>query len=499
MSTLHRRNFLKGLGGGLAAGVADWGVLTPMVRALEDVRVTPEKVRLRPEMESAVRWIEQTPRARVFDVAVAELRKGLSYRQLLAGLFLAGIRNIKPRPVGFKFHAVMVIESAHQLALDAPQGDRLLPFFWALDNFKRSQDEDVREGDWWLGPVKEAEVPSAGKARTMFVEAMERWDEEAADAAVAGLYRAAGAAEVMELLWPYGVRDWRNIGHKIIFTAHSFRTLETIGWRHAEPVLRSLVYGLLNGGKSDTALPYRNNLKEVSRVRPDWAAGRADAGATKSLLATLRQAEPHEATSEAIDLVNRGVAASSLWDAVMLMAGELILRAPGIVALHAMTASNSLHYAYQASGKDSTRILALLQAVSWLTLYREAVRQRDGLPENPRIDLLEPSSQKTAPTIETIFADLAEDRVLSARQVLAYARENRSWAPFRDAARHLTFSKGTDAHHYKFAAAVFEEALKATPAWRPQILAASTSLLRSAAEPDSPLLKRTREALEKVS
>ena len=49
------------------------------------------------------------------------LKAGLGYRQFVGGLFLAGIRNIKPRPVGFKFHAVMVISSAHQLSLDAAQ------------------------------------------------------------------------------------------------------------------------------------------------------------------------------------------------------------------------------------------------------------------------------------------------------------------------------------------------------------------------------------------
>ena len=37
---------------------------------------------------------------------MAQLKDGLSYRSLLAGLFLAGIRNIKPRPVGFKFNTV---------------------------------------------------------------------------------------------------------------------------------------------------------------------------------------------------------------------------------------------------------------------------------------------------------------------------------------------------------------------------------------------------------
>ena len=65
--------------------------------------------KFRPEIEPVVRLIEDTPRDRSLEVMIAQLKKGLSYKDLLAGLFLAGIRNIKPRPVGFKFHAVMVI------------------------------------------------------------------------------------------------------------------------------------------------------------------------------------------------------------------------------------------------------------------------------------------------------------------------------------------------------------------------------------------------------
>src|SRR4030095_8298933 len=142
-------DFLKGVGSSLVASGAAWSALARVSPAsAEEARVSPEMVQRLPEMESVVRWIERTPRDRVFDVAVQELKKGLSYRQLLGGLFLAGIRNIKPRPVGFKFHAVMVIESAHQLGLDSPQADRLLPLFWALDNFKGAQEQDVREGDW---------------------------------------------------------------------------------------------------------------------------------------------------------------------------------------------------------------------------------------------------------------------------------------------------------------------------------------------------------------
>jgi len=93
-------------------------------------------VRYRPEIEPVVRWIEETPREQVFEKAVAQLKDGQSYRSLLSGLFLAGIRNIKPRPVGFKFHAVMVINSAHLLGQTSALSERLLPMFWALDNFK---------------------------------------------------------------------------------------------------------------------------------------------------------------------------------------------------------------------------------------------------------------------------------------------------------------------------------------------------------------------------
>jgi len=61
-----------------------------------------------------------------------ESKKGLSYRDLLAALLLAGIRNIQPRPVGFKFHAVLVVNSAHLASLSSPD-QTLAADFLALD------------------------------------------------------------------------------------------------------------------------------------------------------------------------------------------------------------------------------------------------------------------------------------------------------------------------------------------------------------------------------
>src|SRR5262245_39317304 len=389
METVARREFLQTLGGSVVAGTSAWAALQSLVPAkASEVAISPDVVQFNAEMEPVVRWIEETPRDRVLQVASEKLKAGLPFRQLLGGLFLAGIRNIKPRPVGFKFHAVMVINSAYQLALDAPEHDRLLPFFWALDNFKSSQAQDEKEGDWVLAPVTESAVPGPDRARKMFAEAMDRWDDEAADAAVSGLCRSAGAGEIAETLWRYGARDWQNIGHKIIFTAQSFRTLDAIGWQHAEPVLRSLVYGILNGGATDSAAPYGANQSLVSQVRADWAAGKPDSTATVAMLETLRQATPGDAAKAAVDQLNRGAAASSIWDSVMLAAGELLMRQPGIVALHAVTASNSMHYAFRSAAQDSIRLLTLLQACSWIALFREGVRSRNGLPAEPQIDKL---------------------------------------------------------------------------------------------------------------
>ena len=120
-------------------------------------------------------------------------------------MLLAGVRNIQPRPsVGFKFHAVLVVNSVHLAAMASPETERWLPLFWALDYFKDSQARDVQEGNWTMRPVDESAVPPADKARDAFIAAMDNWDEAAADAAVSSLARTAPAKDVFELFYRFG-------------------------------------------------------------------------------------------------------------------------------------------------------------------------------------------------------------------------------------------------------------------------------------------------------
>ena len=303
-----RRGFLKTTALGSAAiSLADLGILStlPAVSAAE-AAPDPDIVRFHPEMEPVVRLIEDTPRKQLLEEVAMRINSGkLRYQEVLAALLLAGVRNVQPRPsVGFKFHAVLVVNSAHLASLAAPDNERWLPIFWALDEFKASQARDVKEGNWTMAAVDESKVPPSHKARAAFIKAMDTWDVEAADVAVVALARSAAAGEVFELFASFGSRDYRSIGHKAIFVANSFRTLQHIGWRHAEPVLRSLAYALLNHtGESNPAKsdheadrPWRENKKLVEKIPRTWRSGKVDKDATTELLETFRGGSAAEAS-----------------------------------------------------------------------------------------------------------------------------------------------------------------------------------------------------------
>ncbi len=242
---LPRRRFLQASAIGSIAGGFPWASL-PRVSA-QEVQAKNLSVKFAADVEPLVQLLETTPRADVIAVCVKKIQEGLNYQHLLAAVQLAGIRNVQPRPsVGFKFHSVLVVNSAHLASLASPDEHRWLPILWAIDNFKSSQAQDERENNWTMSAVDEHRVPNAANAEAQFVSAMDKWDEAAADTAAAGLARTAGATRIFDQFIRYGVRDFRSIGHKAIFVANAWRTLQTIGWRHAEPILRSLAYAMLN-------------------------------------------------------------------------------------------------------------------------------------------------------------------------------------------------------------------------------------------------------------
>jgi hypothetical protein len=163
---LTRRRFLRTAAtAGILSGLGDLSFLSLLPRvSAREARLDPTMVRLQPGIEPLVRLLEETPRARLLEEVAIRIRRGLNYRELLAALLLAGVRNIKPQPVGFKFHAVLLVNSAHLASISSPDSDRWLPIFWALDYFKSAQAQDAHEGDWTMAPADESKVPASHQA-----------------------------------------------------------------------------------------------------------------------------------------------------------------------------------------------------------------------------------------------------------------------------------------------------------------------------------------------
>ena len=124
--------------------------------------------------------------------------------------------------------------------------------------------------------------------------------------------------------------------------------LSCMGWQYAEPVLRSLAYALQDRGgdgppDGDAAAdrPWKQNSELAKQIRPDWQEGKLEDSATSELLAALRTSSETEVPQQVVALLNRGVAPQINLGCPNGGAGELFARAPGIVALDAMTSSNA--------------------------------------------------------------------------------------------------------------------------------------------------------------
>ncbi|PYV19614.1 MAG: hypothetical protein DMG07_01535 [Acidobacteria bacterium] len=506
--TLSRRELLYGITGTLAA---------PLLLGRADAQVTPDIVRFRPEIEPLVALIERTPREKCAALAVEQLRRGVSYRQLLGALFLAGIRNINPRPPGFALHCVFVIHSAHLMSLEAPSDVRLLPLFYALDDFKLSQERDAGQasGDYTMREIR-GSLPGAERAAAELQAAMEAWNSEDAERAVVALARQRSPGAVFELLWRYGARDYRNIGHKAIFVSNACRTLHAIGWQHAEPVLRSLVLGLLDFGRGQRmngyALDdqcYAGNLARVSetfpRLRDGWSSNQPDPGLTRAVVSAIREASPDEACAEVARDFARGKAtAGAVWDAVHLAAAELRMRAVGgaaFASVHAVTSANALHYAYAAASDPQVRFLLLLQAVGWMGQFRTWSAAR---PDNLRplvIADLEKRVEAGAPEdalekdLTAIFAAIPSDPTAAAARVFRLARDLPARQSFLAAALRSTAAKVNEVHYYKYLAAWIEDIPLVSPEWQPHVLASTVYYIKGAGDAEPPAMARAREAL----
>lgn len=474
--------------------------LTPLLLSRSEAEVTPDLFRFRPELEPLVSLIEATPREKCAVMAVDQMRRGVSYRQFMAALFLAGIRNVNPRPPGFAMHCVFVIHAAHVLALEAPPDARMLPLFFALDEFKKAQARDAGSatGDYTMRAMT-GPLPAPEKASAEFHAAMDAWDQERAERAVVSLARHRSVPEVFEILWRYGVRDYRNIGHKAIYTANASRTLQTIGEQHAEPVFRSLVLGILDFGKERKVNGYafedqcylgnvKRSKETFTRLPNGWMEQRSSRDTVRSILRAIRGSAPDDVCAAvAARLVKGDAAAGSVWDAVHLASAELRMRVSSgpIASIHAVTSANGLRHSYLAAGDPATRYLILLQAVGWMAQFRTLIEAAKPEPRKLDITELQPAPK----------SDQDANLDSAAAQAMHAAGEPSGRRAFQAEVLRHTIAKANEVHYYKYQAALLEDIPLVSTEWQPHLVGATVYYAKGRGDAEPEPMKQAREAL----
>jgi hypothetical protein len=477
----------------------------------------PEKVRFGPDLEPIVRLMEETPREKCVPVFVAELKKGLPYRRFLAASLYAGIRKARSH------HEVYKIHSVHQVSMDVRAEERLLPLFWGLNGYKQRQEDFP----WEAMTELTGTPPSAEKAAGELREAIQRGEQDRAELAITALGRGQGGRPAMEQLWQHGCRNGGAGGHMAICLANCFRALETVGWQESESALRFVVQDWFGLGYAKPDAYYQPNQLRVDEhlkhLSADWAGQRGDKAATRELLGLIREGKAEPAAALAIQQLRRGVQAQAIWDAAHLATAELLVRHKdgwGLASrpLHSNTSTNAMHYAFRTATVLATRLLVLLQAVSWATDKTGGDRAGGGLRD---LSITELAAAKLAASSEDavaeIFAQLPErhyrwdarerkavlaygtraDADEACRKVFTLAKERPEAVPLFVQTAHswLCRKASNDTHEYKFLAAILEDVGWVSPEWRPHLLAASVHYFHGDKSPDNPVIQQAREAL----
>ena len=449
---MDRRSFL-----GAAGGTAVLSLASPWARAATA------------DVQALLGLLEETPRSQILERVVDRIDAGVRYENLLAALTLATVRNVQPYPdVGFKYHAVMVLQSIHQTTERMPPAERWLPLLWAIDYFKDMQAQERSASGWTLPQRTPEAAVSESQARRALTAALDQWDREAADAAIVQFANAAEPDAVFSVLFQYAARDYRSIGHKAIAAANAHRLLTLLGWEHRAPVLRSLVAAILNhDGEPNPATaelradaPGRHNLSLLREIPESWANGAVDAAASRELLAALREADAFDASRAVVRELQQGIAPDSIWHALHAAGAELMLTDPRIIALHAQTSTHALHYSFRETRDRTTRLLALLQCASFIPMFRGSIRGRDRLVT---LDALEPANVDPTRDLEDVFSVAGGDKRVMITQALGYLERGASAIELMDHVRRQVVATATNSHNYKYAEAVFE-----SYAWMPR-------------------------------
>ncbi len=240
-------------------------------------------------------------------------------------------------------------------------------------------------------------------------------------------------------------------------------------------------------------LPGRHNWQRAQHLRIEPGAKR-DAPAVADLVAGLRTADAIEASEQVARLVERGIAPEAVWDGLFAAAGELLYRQPGIVALHAVTTTNALHYAWRHCRDNPARAYLMLQNAAFLAMFREAMSGRGAVADR-RIDAISPSDIPPGHEgVEAILATISRNPLEAVGKAYKYLVSGGDADALMRASRAVLLVAADDPHDYKFSGALFEDFAHLGPPWRERFMAAGVVRLHGSQDRINPLVQRVRAA-----
>jgi hypothetical protein len=418
--------------------------------------------RIPDEVAELVEWIVAVPHRDANGQLIDRLRKGLKAEPLFAAILLAGVQEIEPRPLGFKFHCVMEMWAVWSVMKTLKAAERVLPLVYALDSFKQSQEQQARAGAWHLPAVDEKALPDARKApdqlQAELAAALDAWDLAKTDAFATALARAGRRDDLVTTIAPRAARSFTDVGHGPIAAANCFRTLDVVGWGHSETVVRSVVHGLLRLDRANAAAP-------------------ADGA---------------------------GASEPPAWSALTLDASALLARTPGLLAVHATTGVNALEWLARACTTPEGARFCRSQAAAWMPQWKRAFEGRTAaravdftlLTKHEAAAPAAPAANATNARDPVAALDrLGDDRWPTALAIVGGLRDEKTRTAFLDRARALLVAKGEEAHDWKFLVALEESLAIAGPELAAPLLANGVHYLRDGADADFGPVATARAAL----
>lgn len=443
-----------------------------------------------------VQTLIHTPRSDLQPWAVKEIRAGRLRKPLLIkALLSAGVSQIEPRPVGFKYHAVLMVDAARRLSLQSEGIASWIPLLWNLDYFKHSQARSKNLGGWTLESARDG-LPALSTAPQLFTESMGAKQWQHADEAITRLARSGSMHQVFDLLLEWAVRDFHSIGHKAILLAGVWRCLEYSGWRESETILRGMVFALLADGgvpADDTSAEghgwwtqdYPQNMALIGKIPDSAFRPGLDIQATTDLLGTLRTQSPRVSCEHATQQLVAGAPMQMVWDAVFLAASDAVMNRPNIPMLHCVTVSHALFSLWQRAANPQMRRMIPLQAISYVVQMKAQRRQG----EWNGLDVLDYQADATPSDAKSGDYSQLGDAIGYApddvRAMIVKIPLERQWLSLKHQLNQWLLVKSNKAHDFKYGAAVLETMEWISPHWRTPYLAACSRLLMGSEMPDS--------------